>query len=202
MYVCFCRVFKELQEKPKENKPPAEVPPPVETPAPEEKKEDESEKPDDESKAEDEIVIDVEKPVEPSELESLKPPPVEVKKTVLEELTSWLHGQLPLTKEQLENLCIQMGDFEKALKTVQPSAKREGFATVPDTTWDDIGSLRDIREELQMSILVRFNDTNMLYNTDRYILIFVGTCETFRSVQNVGFNDSYRTFAVWSPRMW
>lgn len=37
---------------------------------------------------------------------------------------------------------------------VQPSAKREGFATVPDVTWDDIGALKDIREELQMAILV------------------------------------------------
>ena len=37
---------------------------------------------------------------------------------------------------------------------VQPSAKREGFATVPDVTWDDIGALDDVREELKMSILV------------------------------------------------
>ncbi|CAG5109555.1 Oidioi.mRNA.OKI2018_I69.chr2.g4075.t1.cds [Oikopleura dioica] len=45
------------------------------------------------------------------------------------------------------------GDFQKALKKVVPSAKREGFATVPDTTWDDVGALEKIREELSMSIL-------------------------------------------------
>ena len=39
------------------------------------------------------------------------------------------------------------------MKHVQPSAKREGFATVPNTTWDDIGALHDIREELSMAIL-------------------------------------------------
>ncbi len=38
---------------------------------------------------------------------------------------------------------------------VQPSSKREGFVTVPDTTWDDVGALEDVREELSMAILVR-----------------------------------------------
>ena len=28
-----------------------------------------------------------------------------------------------------------MGDFEVAITNVQPSAKREGFATIPDVTW-------------------------------------------------------------------
>lgn len=47
-----------------------------------------------------------------------------------------------------------MEDFRVALKAVQPSAKREGFATVPDVRWEDIGSLKDIRNELEMAILV------------------------------------------------
>lgn len=59
-----------------------------------------------------------------------------------------------LTQEQLKNLFIEMNDFTKAFKSVQPSAKREGFATVPDVTWDDIGSLKDVRSELQKSIMV------------------------------------------------
>ena len=45
--------------------------------------------------------------------------------------------------------------LKEALKIVQPSAKREGFATVPDITWDDVGALESIREELSISILVR-----------------------------------------------
>ncbi|CAK5069420.1 unnamed protein product [Meloidogyne enterolobii] len=44
-------------------------------------------------------------------------------------------------------------NFEWALSTVHPSAKREGFATVPDVTWEDIGSLEKIRSELNWSIL-------------------------------------------------
>lgn len=70
----------------------------------------------------------------------------------LDELRSCLHTFL--SSEQLESLQVGLEDFQTALKLVQPSAKREGFATVPDVTWDDIGSLSNIREELQMDILV------------------------------------------------
>ena len=39
------------------------------------------------------------------------------------------------------------------LKRVVPSAKREGFATVPDVTWADVGALEGIREQLSLAIL-------------------------------------------------
>jgi ribosome biogenesis ATPase len=59
----------------------------------------------------------------------------------------------PLTKEQMEPLMITMDDFLSAIPLVQPSSKREGFATVPDVSWDDIGALGNIREELALSVL-------------------------------------------------
>ena len=59
----------------------------------------------------------------------------------------------PLTEAQLSPLNIQYPDFIQALKHVQPSSKREGFTTVPDVTWTDIGALYHIREELQMAIV-------------------------------------------------
>ena len=46
----------------------------------------------------------------------------------------------------------------KAVKKVQPSAKREGFATVPNVTWKDIGALQNVRAELKMSILEPIRD--------------------------------------------
>ncbi|KAM3863406.1 nuclear valosin-containing protein-like [Diretmus argenteus] len=58
-----------------------------------------------------------------------------------------------LSEEQLAGLSILMSDFQASLASVQPSAKREGFTTVPDVTWDDVGALQDIREELTMAIL-------------------------------------------------
>lgn len=80
----------------------------------------------------------------------------------LEDLVAWLREQAPLSKSQLQNLFITMADFQAALKCVQPSAKREGFATVPDVTWDDIGALKDIREELKLAVLVSFQSLTVL----------------------------------------
>ncbi len=36
---------------------------------------------------------------------------------------------------------------------MQPSSKREGFATVPNVSWEDIGALSNVREELKTAIL-------------------------------------------------
>ncbi|XP_014206297.1 nuclear valosin-containing protein-like [Copidosoma floridanum] len=59
-----------------------------------------------------------------------------------------------LTVDQLMKLKVKEQDFEAALKVVKPSAKKdEGFVSVPNVSWDDIGSLQDIREELQLDIL-------------------------------------------------
>jgi len=57
-----------------------------------------------------------------------------------------------LTETELEDLTITMDDFTLALTRVQPSAQREGFTTTPNVTWDDVGSLTEIREELKFSI--------------------------------------------------
>ena len=58
-----------------------------------------------------------------------------------------------LSTENLEKFFINKADFEIALTKVQPSAKREGFAVVPDVTWNDIGALSFIREELRMAVV-------------------------------------------------
>ncbi|KAJ7671696.1 P-loop containing nucleoside triphosphate hydrolase protein [Mycena polygramma] len=60
----------------------------------------------------------------------------------------------PLTPEQLAPLLITPDDFMLALKQVQPSSQREGFATVPDVTWADIGALHGTRDALQMAIVL------------------------------------------------
>ncbi|RDW62758.1 p-loop containing nucleoside triphosphate hydrolase-15 [Coleophoma crateriformis] len=48
---------------------------------------------------------------------------------------------------------ITYSDFLAAVPKVQPSAKREGFATIPDTTWAHIGALHEVREQLEMAIV-------------------------------------------------
>ena len=66
-----------------------------------------------------------------------------------------------LTAEQLEPLAIGAADFEVAVKKVQPSVKREGFATVPDCTWDDVGALEEVREELSFAVTRPIQDPEL-----------------------------------------
>ncbi|KDN37994.1 AAA-domain-containing protein [Tilletiaria anomala UBC 951] len=58
-----------------------------------------------------------------------------------------------LSEDQLSILSITNEDFTAALPMIQPSSKREGFATVPDVTWADVGALHETREELSMAIV-------------------------------------------------
>lgn len=59
----------------------------------------------------------------------------------------------PLTPDELAPLAVTFEDFAVALPTVQPSSKREGFATVPDVNWEDVGALDHVREELEYAIV-------------------------------------------------
>jgi ribosome biogenesis ATPase len=61
-----------------------------------------------------------------------------------------------------ENTVISMEAFDAVLPTITPSSKREGFATVPDTTWRDVGALEGVRDELQMAIV------EPIQNPERY----------------------------------
>ncbi|KAH8380026.1 hypothetical protein KR009_008538 [Drosophila setifemur] len=69
----------------------------------------------------------------------------------LAELTNFLDN--PPEEFVDPNFCLTLVDFVEAIKVMQPSAKREGFITVPDTTWDDIGALQNIRDELKLAVL-------------------------------------------------
>jgi ribosome biogenesis ATPase len=64
-----------------------------------------------------------------------------------------LRGVGRLTSEHLDRLAVSEADFEVALTKVQPTATREGFATVPNVTWADVGSLDEVREELRLAIV-------------------------------------------------
>ena len=43
------------------------------------------------------------------------------------------------------SLGVSLSDFRSALAVIIPSAMKEGFATVPDVTFDDVGALEHIR---------------------------------------------------------
>uniref|UniRef100_A0A0G4I8T5 AAA+ ATPase domain-containing protein n=1 Tax=Chromera velia CCMP2878 TaxID=1169474 RepID=A0A0G4I8T5_9ALVE len=58
----------------------------------------------------------------------------------------------PFPPDILETLAVQKEDFEKAVSRVQPSARREGFATIPDVSFKDVGAVAELRRELELSI--------------------------------------------------
>lgn len=58
----------------------------------------------------------------------------------------------PLREDELGILAVTNADFQDALEVVQPSSKREGFTTVPDVTWADVGALTTARAELRMAL--------------------------------------------------
>ena len=67
------------------------------------------------------------------------------------------HRSRPLSADALTKLAIRMCDFEQGLLKVQPSARREGFATIPDVTWDEVGALQELRHELHHAIIEPIN---------------------------------------------
>ncbi|CAD6192566.1 unnamed protein product [Caenorhabditis auriculariae] len=73
----------------------------------------------------------------------------------LVKVLAWLHGEDdPSALSALQGgLRVSLHDFERALEKIQPAAKREGFATVPDVSWEDIGALAAVRKQLEWSIL-------------------------------------------------
>ena len=64
-----------------------------------------------------------------------------------------LGDRRPLDADELSSLAITTDDFAQALTRVQPSAQREGFTTTPEVTWEDVGSLTEVREELAFSVV-------------------------------------------------
>ena len=50
--------------------------------------------------------------------------------------------------EVLDDLEVRVDDFEEAMSAVEPSAMREVFVEVPDVTYDDVGGLEEVKQEL------------------------------------------------------
>lgn len=110
-----------------------------------------------------------------------------------------LKNPKPFSDEKLRALSVTTRDFELAVPDVQPSAKREGFATVPDVTWNDIGALEKIREELSIAILVScslYTESNLL------IVSSLGTCTKPGCIYSFGSHTCVWCTASRSSRMW
>lgn len=54
--------------------------------------------------------------------------------------------------ETLDKLIVNHDDFQKALIEVTPSGMREVFIENPDVKWDDVGGLKEVKQELQEAV--------------------------------------------------
>jgi transitional endoplasmic reticulum ATPase len=57
-----------------------------------------------------------------------------------------------IPQEALEKMIISKEDFEAALKTVRPSAMREVLVETPNVSWEEIGGLDNIKQELREAV--------------------------------------------------
>lgn len=83
---------------------------------------------------------------------------------VIEAVASSTHGfvgaDLSSLVSEAEHICHEEGQrvslslshFQKALKTVRPSAMREVLIEVPSVTWEDIGGLEELKESLSQAV--------------------------------------------------
>ena len=62
-----------------------------------------------------------------------------------------LHTQ-DIPYEKVASLEVRMSHFMAALMEIDPSAIREDFVEIPDVSWEDIGGLEDVKEELIQAV--------------------------------------------------
>lgn len=80
------------------------------------------------------------------------PPPAAETTTTTPAQQSWLlleaHRRAPWSASHITH-----AQFLTAIARTQPASKREGFSTIPDTTWAHVGALGPVRRRLEMSII-------------------------------------------------
>jgi len=54
--------------------------------------------------------------------------------------------------EIIEKITVTREDFEEALKHVEPSAMREVLIEIPDVSWNDVGGLEEVKDELAEAV--------------------------------------------------
>ena len=57
-----------------------------------------------------------------------------------------------IPSDTLRKIIVTMNDFMDVIKEMEPSAMREVFVEIPDISWDDIGGLEPIKQEMQEAV--------------------------------------------------
>ncbi|MGD2247849.1 MAG: CDC48 family AAA ATPase [Candidatus Methanofastidiosia archaeon] len=64
-----------------------------------------------------------------------------------------VHGEeVEISQDILNKLEVTQEDFMQAFHEIEPSGMREAFVEVPNVTWEDIGGLESVKEELKEAV--------------------------------------------------
>ena len=66
----------------------------------------------------------------------------------LRRITPEIDIEEEIPAEVMDKLVIEKGDFQEALKNIEPSAMREVFVEVPHVAWEEVGGLEGAKQEL------------------------------------------------------
>ncbi len=58
----------------------------------------------------------------------------------------------PIPTEILERMQVTMDDFRDSLREIEPSALREVLIEIPRVTWDEVGGLEEIKQQLRETV--------------------------------------------------
>ncbi len=57
-----------------------------------------------------------------------------------------------ISSQVLEKLVVNNDDFDNAFQEITPSGMREVFIEIPDVSWNDIGGLQNVKQELREAV--------------------------------------------------
>lgn len=81
-----------------------------------------------------------------------------------------------IPQEVLDQLRVSKKDFDEALKIVRPSAMREVLVETPNTKWEDVGGVenvkRDLREAVEWPLKFPASFTRMGINPPKGVLLY------------------------------
>jgi transitional endoplasmic reticulum ATPase len=58
----------------------------------------------------------------------------------------------PIPVEMLEKMEVTMDDFKNSHRGIEPSAMREFFVEIPKISWNDVGGLEDVKQNLREAV--------------------------------------------------
>ena len=82
----------------------------------------------------------------------------------------------PYSVEEMANLAVDASDFSAALTRVQPSARREGFTTIPDVKWEDVGALQEVQADMDAAVCEPIRQAELFRELGQGLVVLPQEC--------------------------